>query len=729
MRRKKAIVGKIIFSFLLLSLACSNPIQRYFQLRTEQAETAAATLITPTPTITPTNTPTPIPRGTPIGLVSGWNGNCVIRNSDPIKCWGGNEFGQLGDNTSGNNRAIPVDVTVAAVDTKAVALSISHTCILTVQGGVKCWGDNTLGQLGNGDNESSLRPVDVVGLSDGVISLAANQYITCAVTSNGGAKCWGANRNGQLGDGTTTDRNIPVNVKGLADGISALAVGPNHACALSKDGKVKCWGQNQAGQLGDGTKTDSSTPVEVKGLSDGVKGLAVGWDFSCAQIDDSGVQCWGANNWGQLGDGTTVDKSSPVDVVGLEGGVQELVLGDSHTCVLSTTGSIKCWGENYSGELGNQSTDDFKSMPVDVVGITSVVRSISAGGGHTCALLDEGGVKCWGWNSYGQLGNGSIANSNTPVDVVWSADEAADPYAVNIRTSKAAAIFGKQGYGVGEFQIPRGIALASDGSFYVADTMNHRVQHLDSTGSVLQFWGTFSGDTAGTANAPAATFDEPWGIAVGKDGAVYVADTWNGRIQKFSSEGKFIKSWGSPDSTDPKFQLYGPRSIAVDPEGRVFVVDTGDKRIMVYDPNGNYLMQIGEEGSGEGQFDEPVGIAFGKDGQLYVADAWNKRIQIFQKEGQNFVYQSEWPVKSWTDDSTDRKPYLSVAPDGNVWVTDPWSDRVLVFTPTGAFLFSFGHSGSNDSSFSFPSGIAIGSDGKVYIADSGNNRVMEFDFS
>jgi DNA-binding beta-propeller fold protein YncE len=147
---------------------------------------------------------------------------------------------------------------------------------------------------------------------------------------------------------------------------------------------------------------------------------------------------------------------------------------------------------------------------------------------------------------------------------------------------------------------------------------------------------------------------------------------------------------------------------------------------MVYDENGGFLMQIGDPGSGPGQFDEPVGIAFGSGGRVYIADAWNKRIQVFQETGQQFVYQSEWAVKSWADENLDNKPYLAVAPDGNVWATDPWAGRVLVFDPTGGFLFSFGHPGSDDYSFTLPSGIAISADGNAYIADAGNNRVMEF---
>ena len=196
---------------------------------------------------------------------------------------------------------------------------MGHTCAITTGGGLKCWGYNYYGQLGDGTTNSSSTPVDVAGLSQGVTAIAAGEGHTCALVS-GGVKCWGNNWYGQLGDGTITQRSIPVDVVGLGSSMDAIAAGGGHTCALGSGGGVKCWGDNGYGQLGDGTTTDSSTPVDVVGLSSGVTAIAAGGGHTCALVS-GGVKCWGDNGYGQLGDGTTTDSSTPVDVVGLSQGV------------------------------------------------------------------------------------------------------------------------------------------------------------------------------------------------------------------------------------------------------------------------------------------------------------------------------------------------------------------------------------------------------------------------
>jgi DNA-binding beta-propeller fold protein YncE len=276
----------------------------------------------------------------------------------------------------------------------------------------------------------------------------------------------------------------------------------------------------------------------------------------------------------------------------------------------------------------------------------------------------------------------------------------------------------------GQFQRPRGIAAAPDGTIYVADTFNHRIQHFDSQGNLLHVWGSHSGTDAATAEN--GTFNEPWGVAVGPDGSVYVADTWNYRIQKFTAEGEFIAVWGSYTNADDGYQLYGPRAIVVDDQGRVFVADTGNKRITVYDSKGNFLQAIGRGGYDSGQLDEPVGLAIGPGGRLFVADSWNRRIQVFQDYGGTFAYLTEWTINGWEGQSTDTKPYLAVSPDGRLWVTDPGNARILVFDLEGNFLFTFGAFGSDAASFALPIGIAAGADGRIYITDAENNRIMVF---
>ncbi len=205
-----------------------------------------------------------------------------------------------------------------------------------------------------------------------------------------------------MGNNSTT----PVDVPGLSSGVTALAVGEYHTCALNATGRVMCWGKNDFGQLGDGTTTSRATPVEVSGLSSGVTAIAAGYDHTCAVTAAGGVKCWGYNFYGQLGDGTTTNRLVPVDVSGLSSGITAIAAGSTHTCAMTAAGGVKCWGYDFAGALGDD-TPASRLTPVDVSGLSSGVAAIAAGGVHTCALTAAGGVKCWGDNGAGQLGDGT----------------------------------------------------------------------------------------------------------------------------------------------------------------------------------------------------------------------------------------------------------------------------------------------------------------------------------
>ncbi len=349
-------------------------------------------------------------------VAAGGDHTCALLTTGGVKCWGWNYYGQLGDGTTAQ-RSVPVDVVGLGSGVAAIAACYLHTCALTTINGAKCWGWNEYGQLGDGTTTSRSTPVDVVGLGSGVAAIAAGEEHTCALLTTGGVKCWGRNRDGQLGDGTTSPRITPVDVVGLASGAAAVAAGYFHTCALLTTGGVKCWGGNWFGQLGDGTTTDRSTPVDVVGLGSGAAAIAAGEVHTCALLTTGGVKCWGYNGYGQLGDGTRTQRSTPVDVVGLGSGAAAIAAGGSHTCALLTTGGVKCWGRNEYGQLGDGTTTQ-RSTPVDVVGLGSGTAAIAAGYGHTCALLTAGGVKCWGADHYGQLGLGTTIFSATPIDVV-----------------------------------------------------------------------------------------------------------------------------------------------------------------------------------------------------------------------------------------------------------------------------------------------------------------------
>ena len=218
-----------------------------------------------------------------------------------------------------------------------------------------------------------------------VTQISAGSYHTCAVTPSGGAKCWGDNFFGQLGDGTDTEmQTSPVDVLGLESGVASISAGEMHACAVMTSGQAKCWGDNGSGQLGDGTTQTRTAPVNVSGLSTGVKRISAGSLHTCATLLSGGLKCWGSGASGRLGDGGTDDHHTPVDVTGIAGGVAIVSTGTTHTCAVTNSGGAKCWGSNWNGQLGTGSNVD-SLTPVDVSGLLSGVSSISAGG-RTLAL-------------------------------------------------------------------------------------------------------------------------------------------------------------------------------------------------------------------------------------------------------------------------------------------------------------------------------------------------------
>ncbi len=186
--------------------------------------------------------------------------------------------------------------------------------------------------------------------------LAVGGDHSCAVTTDGGMTRWGQNGYGQLGDGTTIDRHTAVDVTGLTSGVTAAAAGVFHTCALMSGGGVKCWGWNTRGALGNGTTTERDTPGDVKGLTSGAGAVAAGYSHTCAVMTGGGLKCWGSNSEGQLGDGTTTDRHTPVDVAGLASTVEAVTGGFAHTCALTTGGGVQCWGRNDSGQLGDGTT-------------------------------------------------------------------------------------------------------------------------------------------------------------------------------------------------------------------------------------------------------------------------------------------------------------------------------------------------------------------------------------
>ena len=311
------------------------------------------------------------------------------------------------------------------------------------------------------------------------------------------------------------------------------------------------------------------------------------------------------------------------------------------------------------------------------------------------------------------------------VPVVSSTVET-DPYAGKYVPLTPDLFFGQTGSGDGQLTTAHGVAIAPDGSIYISDSGNNRIQHFSATGGFLQSWGVAGSIDSGSA--PGGSFKEPWGIAVGPDGSVYVADTWNFRIQKFTSDGQFITMWGSAGQAESPTAFWGPRGVAVDKKGHVYITDTGNKRVVVFDANGNFITQFGSSGIDNGQFDEPVGISVDNAGLVYVADTWNKRIQVFvpDETGTVFTYSRGWSVAGWDSQATEDKPFLSLDASGNVYVTDPSKFRVLEFANNGEFIRGWGQYSSGIDGFGNPVGLTIDTAGHVWVVDSGNNFVLRF---
>jgi len=369
-----------------------------------------------------------------VAAIDSGSGHTLALAGGALWAWGRNVFGQLGDGTT-VYRSSPARVR-GVHGVTAFAAGADHSLAVTRDGSVWAWGSRSSGRLGDGSSgpdAAALTPVRVAGLH-GVRSVAAGAGHSLALAQDGTVWAWGRNDRGQLGDGSTTDRNTPVRVS-IPGRIVSLAAGAGHSLALAQDGTVWAWGRNDRGQLGDGTSTDRLTPVQVAGLH-GVRAISAAYHYSAAVLWRGSVRAWGVNDKGQLGDGTTTDRLTPVPVVGLSGvravsvnggGTAEAPGGSGHGIALLRDGSLRAWGVNDKGQLGDGTTTD-RPTPVEVPGL-SEVSAIDAGGevaasqpapggGYSTALTRDGRVETWGDNVNGQLGDGAAIGWSQPKTVL-----------------------------------------------------------------------------------------------------------------------------------------------------------------------------------------------------------------------------------------------------------------------------------------------------------------------
>ncbi|MBX3011508.1 MAG: DUF11 domain-containing protein [Caldilineaceae bacterium] len=308
------------------------------------------------------------------------NHGCVVTSSGGLVCWGNNEYGGFGDPSLAYGYYTP-RVIPGVSGIKAVAVGYDLTCILDNGGGVKCTGRNGFGQLGDGTTTGRATFQYVNGLSSGVANIDASNGKVCVVTTSGGAKCWGVNQ------------PTPMDVPGLTSGVAVISTVDVATCVITTSGAAKCWGDNTFGQLGDGTTTNRSTPVDVIGLDSGVTAIAVGALATCAVVN-GGVKCWGYGLQGQVGDGTQTNRSVPTDVLGLSNGVVDVSMGTSAACAILATGHAKCWGSGASGYLGI-GWEGYAIQPQDVLMLTDGLE-IDGGVDSRCALGRSGDIWCWG---------------------------------------------------------------------------------------------------------------------------------------------------------------------------------------------------------------------------------------------------------------------------------------------------------------------------------------------
>jgi alpha-tubulin suppressor-like RCC1 family protein len=359
-------------------------------------------------------TPSTTPISTfPVLISAGDNHTCGQDAAGTLKCWGDNSAGELGDgSTNPSLTPTPVSGLSQVFDLSAAS---GNTCAVTAYGGaVKCWGDNSIGGLGDGTFMNRNVPTQVVGLTSGWKSVRIGRAFTCALSVAGAVKCWGA-----VPDPLGGFKNTPVDVPTLDAGVGQITVGNDHACARLNSGAVECWGDNSRGQIGNNSNSPAYSPAPVQGISSGATDVAAGNQTTCAVVSTVDW-CWGRNDWAQVGDQSTTDRLFPVLVSGVGGSAFRASLGDGYSCILSNSGGVgaQCWGKNDQGQLGDSTTTS-RMMLAYVSGMTAGVVSFSAGtNAHGCAILLSG-AKCWGDNTNGAIGNGTKSGTpvSTPVSV------------------------------------------------------------------------------------------------------------------------------------------------------------------------------------------------------------------------------------------------------------------------------------------------------------------------
>lgn len=363
--------------------------------------------------------PTPVPSGPSPNyhkVAVGAYRQCSTNSSGVAGCAGSNYdasnniYGILGIGlTTGGTRTTYQSLDDASANYLSVGAGEFVACGITTLKKVKCWGF----WVGDGTSTSRYSPTEIVDTASEFVDLAVGSYHACAITTAGVMKCWGDGWDGKLGSGNTSAGTSPV-VADSGTAYKRVAAGRNHTCGITMADALKCWGTNSAGQLGIGSTASPQLTPQIVDSGESYSEIAAGEDNTCGITTAGVLKCWGANGAGQVGDGTTVLKSSPT-VIDSGTGYSKVAVASSgyHTCGITVAGALKCWGTNGSGRLGDGTTTS-RSVPTPVNLAPTVFREVATGGGQSCAISTGGQLYCWGANSWGQLAIGNTTTQTTP---------------------------------------------------------------------------------------------------------------------------------------------------------------------------------------------------------------------------------------------------------------------------------------------------------------------------
>ena len=346
------------------------------------------------------------------GTIAAGRGHTCVLSDGRVACWGSNDNGQLGDGSQDSH--FEPSIVAADFAFSQISAGFNHTCGLTTGNEIVCWGSNSTGQLGDGTTQPRTAPVRInTTASFGLVRTGRDH--TCALSKSKTVFCWGSNTDGQLGDGTLQRRNSPIDVDDIPGQVTDLTVGRDHTCALTGNGEAWCWGRNEFGQLGDGTSTSRNKPTRVKYDGQFVS-ISAGGSHTCAVTTSNEAWCWGRNNMGQLGFSGAASSPTPHAVTSAAQ-FSTITAGLTFTCARGKDASAWCWGLNGVGQLGDGTTSSHM-VPTQVKGLPTRLLSLNAGSGHACAVNDRSEVWCWGSNVDGQIGRVDREGSPVPVRIL-----------------------------------------------------------------------------------------------------------------------------------------------------------------------------------------------------------------------------------------------------------------------------------------------------------------------